>query len=943
MNRINTFVILTISVFLSLFVVYLYVRDQVTREPDEIAAPMTVEAYRVDRYPLPGADIYLNQRFIGRTDGKGFFMTDINLIVGASYTLRIEKERDGYNYGPWETNFKVEAERKKRREKKQEEEAVQFPSLEGDLDVFTEIQRAELGRVSPFETYHFLAILDGSMYYTVHVTGKQDTPMADASVTVNGKLEGRTDENGVFVVGYEGEDVRGENIQVYKEGEHIWQKTIEISPSFNLHVNLNKMLLIDLYAYTESYDVMQGIGGAEVYVNQQLVGRTGQSGYFGYRYEDEQGVDGYLELHILYPPGYSPEEQLLSFFISRDLPRLTHTDFAYPTEVLAPRISVMPPRIADSSNVLLSRRAYDLKRGIEDYLSLGNIFSVVSDTYTAELFKQFKLEISKGGTRWSEIPFLKNTVEGIIFGELEQVGRAFSVRLYGINYEGDVICQLEGRFSLRDLDSLPEIFVEQFKGNFPYEGTISSVQEGIAINLGRRQGIEKDDKFYSFLKYYDDIKRDYSKKRVARFHITEVEERYALGELESISEGYLLEPGSVVKRFSEPVQALRQIPISIIVTSGRSGVQGANIYLDDQWTGQTDEEGRIEIVMTESSSADLLVYKEGYIPEKIGVRVKEGENNIRMQLRQGKTQFTIDSEPRGALLFIDGTFKGNTPFVREPIELPYGFHRIELRLDGYKDYNQYVKFSERRVSFTGSDRIILFEDYYRQAEEAYEDGRYEQALKILQSVPEAHPDFMRSLEFCGYIYLSHFNDYETAIACYSKVLDLQSPVGGPRDSASRDTASQGTASQDSASRDIVPRDIVPRVGVSRVSVISYYNYGQACYNLAEELYYDNSMESQFRFRQAIDAFKVVKAQKGRVQSSGRKSIYQDVLFYLAVSYQKLYYLSSLGEYLEQAYYAWVDYFDYFNNNLLEDSYFANQYRIAESYREEVKRLRSEKE
>ena len=51
MNRINTFVILTISVFLSLFVVYLYVRDQVTREPDEIAAPMTVEAYRVDRYP----------------------------------------------------------------------------------------------------------------------------------------------------------------------------------------------------------------------------------------------------------------------------------------------------------------------------------------------------------------------------------------------------------------------------------------------------------------------------------------------------------------------------------------------------------------------------------------------------------------------------------------------------------------------------------------------------------------------------------------------------------------------------------------------------------------------------------------------------------------------------------------------------------------------------
>jgi hypothetical protein len=913
MNRINTFIIVSISVFLSLFVVYLYVRDQIAPGPDETVAPITVEAYRIDRYPLPDADIYLNQRFIGRTDEKGFFKTDMFLVVGESYTIRVEKDRDGYQYGPWETHFRVEPERKKRREKKQEEEE-QLPSLEGEFDVLTELQRAELGRVSPFEKYHFLAILDGSMYYTIHVTGKKDAPVADASVTVNGKLEGRTDENGIFVVRYEGEDVQGEDIQLYKAGEHIWQKTVEISPSYELYIDLDTMLLIDLYAYTENYDVMQGIGGAEVYLNQVLVGRTGQSGYFGYRYEDEQGVEGYLELRIAYPPGYQPEEQVLSFFITKEQPRLVHTDFSYPTVAIAPRIAVLPPRVSDPSNVLLARRAYELKRGVEDYLSLGGVFSIVSDAYTAELFDRFELKISKGGTRWSDIPFLKNTVDGVIFGEIEPVGRAFSVRLYGIDYEGDIVGQLEGRFSLRDLDSLTEIFAEQFRGNFPFEGTISSVQDGIAINLGERQGVEENDKFYSFLNYYDDIKKDYSKKRVARFSIDRVDEWYAVGKLESISEGYLLEPGSKVKRFSEPVQGLKQIPISIVVTSGHSGLEGANVYLDDQWIGQTDGEGRLEIVMTESSSADVLVYKEGYIPEKIGIKVQEGKNGVRVQLRQGKTQFTIDSEPRGALLFINGTFMGNTPFVREPIELPYGFHRIELRLDGYKDYNKYVKLSERRVSFTGSDRIILFEDYYHQAEVAYEQGNYEQALKILQSVPEAHPDFMRSLEFCGYIYLKHFEDYETSIACYSRALDLHAPGGVPQ--------AQG--------------------GAQRGSVVSYYNYGQACYNRAEELYYDNSVEAQVLYKKAIDALKVVKAQRGRVQGSGRKSIYQDVLFYLAVSYQKLYYLSSLEEYLEQAYYSWIDYMDYFNKELLEDDYFAKQYRIAESYREEVKRLRSEK-
>ena len=142
MNRINTFIVLAISVFLTILVVYLFVNEQAQHEPEVITALLKVEVYRVDRFSLPEADIYLNQRFIGRTDYKGFFLTDINLIVGESYTLRIEKERDGYVYEPWETNFKVAPERKKRREKK-EEPGERLPSLEGEFDVLTELERAE--------------------------------------------------------------------------------------------------------------------------------------------------------------------------------------------------------------------------------------------------------------------------------------------------------------------------------------------------------------------------------------------------------------------------------------------------------------------------------------------------------------------------------------------------------------------------------------------------------------------------------------------------------------------------------------------------------------------------------------------------------------------------------------------------------------------------------
>ena len=903
MNRINTFIVLAISVFLTALVLYLFVKDRVQPEAETVTTPLKVEVYRLDRNPLPAADVYLNQRFIGRTDLRGFFHIDIDLTVGESYTLRIERDREGYVYGPWETSFKVTAVRKKKRERKEEAEE-QMPSLEGEFDVLAEIEKAELGRATLYDKYYFLAILDGYMYYTVKVKGKGGRNVREAAVIVNGNVDGYTDESGQYTVKYDGDDSRRDTVQVFKEGEHIWKKRVDISPSGHIDVDLSGMLLIDLYAYTENYEVVSGIHGAQVFINEQWIGRTGRSGYFGHPYEDEQGVDGELALRIEYPEGFYPQEEERSFIIQDDLQRLTFTGFSYSKQAAAPRIAVIALQISDRRNALLSRRADELKRGLEDYLSIGGIFSTVSGRNTTNLFEQFGLNIGKNGTDWSEIPFLKNEVDGIIFGKLSSAENDFLVELYGIDYTGKIIGQMERRVSLRDFQLIPDFFVEQFKGNFPYEGTIWAIDKKIHLNIGTRHGVEVDDKFYSLLNYYDTIKQDYSKKRVAKLRITEVTGSSSSGELESISEGHLLEPGGKVKRFSEPAQALKQLPITILVTSGRNRITGANIYLDDQWTGQTDDEGSMTVLLAESATADVLIYKEGYIPVKIDIKAQEGEGSFKVNLKRGKTQLTIESEPRGALLFINGELMGNTPVVRSPIELPYGFHRIELKLEGYKDYNQYIKFSERRLSLTGDQRIVLYEDILGQAENAYDDGEISETLNMLRKVDEKHPDYIKAMEFCGYIYLRHFRKYEESIACYTRAIDLKKMR-------------------------------------TETSVASYYNYGQACYNRAEELYYDSSLRAQSYYQLALEIFNVVKERRSRLLSSGRKQIYQDVLFYVAVSHQKLYYLTNLREYLVGAHYSWIDYFDFFDNNLFKDSHYENQYGIAESYREEIKRLRSE--
>ncbi|MCK5569390.1 MAG: hypothetical protein KAJ15_06715, partial [Spirochaetes bacterium] len=85
----------------------------------------------------------------------------------------------------------------------------------------------------------------------------------------------------------------------------------------------------------------------------------------------------------------------------------------------------------------------------------------------------------------------------------------------------------------------------------------------------------------------------------------------------------------------------------------------------------------------------------------------------------------------------------------------------------------------------------------------------------------------------------------------------------------------------------------------------------------------------------------IRVRRNRIPGSKRNIVYQDTLFYLAVSYQKLYYLMQKGEYLSRTRFSWIDYFDFFNEELLKDDYFKKQYSIADSYRKEAERLKGE--
>lgn len=903
MNRINRFVLIFFSFSLSFVVVFVFFMQRREKEPQIITVPFRIEVYRVDRHALPEADIYLDQRFIGRSDERGVFTRDIKLTVGESYSLVIERDREGYMYGPWETRFKMESEKKRRLKKKREENTTGFPTLEGESDILNELERAQLGIATSYEKSHFLAFVEGHMYYTLRVTGKNGSVIRDAAVIINGKEEGKTEKNGLFTVKYSGEDFKKENIQIIKEGEHIWMDEVWVRPDALIDVRLYQLLLVDLAINTEYYDVIRGVKDADVYLNGKYMGMTDEDGLFSFTYKNEDGVDGPLDIVIRNPEGYLPNILNKTFFITQDLPKLSVTSFAYRKNVVFPKIAVMPFTVQESEDYFLKRQAEELRRKIGDFLSSEASFEIAESRTVARLFRQFNIDYWRENTQWKDIPLIKKELDAYIYGTVGQKDSRLSVRLLCVDYYGDTIVEIDQLASQRELQSLSENIVTEIKESFPIEGNIITVQKDVSINIGRMHGVNTENLFYGFTDYYDDSKKAYSKKRVVKLEVIETAQTTAQGSLIDIVEGYLVEPGVKVKRYVKSVVEEEDVDVQITVTSKRKPVSEANVYVDDNWFGQTDSEGQLSVVVKANINIDFLVYKEGYVPGEQSARFSGKTATLEFDLEQGEAQFWVDSDPRGALIFIDGDFKGMTPADDQPIEVPYGFHLLELEITGYKKHRKYLNFSEKKMSLTGKDTVVLFPDFIEQAEDAYERGNVEKALNVLVNIPQDHPDYREAMEFAGFISLKEIKDYSLSIDFYRK--SIEGPEGEIREAK---------------------------------NLFSYYNLAQAYFNEAEAYFHEDPIKAQYNYLQAVENFETVKSRRSRFPEKER----QNILFYLSVCYQKLYYITLSSEYLTRAYYSWNDYFDFFPKDLMKDTEFEQQYYIAKSYREEAERLKGER-
>lgn len=130
----------------------------------------------------------------------------------------------------------------------------------------------------------------------------------------------------------------------------------------------------------------------------------------------------------------------------------------------------------------------------------------------------------------------------------------------------------------------------------------------------------------------------------------------------------------------------------LVVTTKPSG---ANVYLDNNFVGTTP----ISISGIKTGSHVVRLSYQGYAERQrvIIIRPHQYEYISETLLAPVNTgSLYVDSSPRGASIYLDDSYEGETP--RRIDFIPVGIHTLRLSKDGYRDYIQQVRIDANQTT-----------------------------------------------------------------------------------------------------------------------------------------------------------------------------------------------------------------------------------------------------
>lgn len=873
--------------------------------------------------PASQAKVFSDGQELGTTDGNGYFSKRIQKQPGAEVQVSVRKEETGYRIEPWKGSF-----------------VVKLPK-EGTVD-----------------TYPFKVSLKGTKYITIVVLDDEGDAVEDATIRIQKKERGKSNDSGEFVYDYKRVPKRGINLRVSKSGYSTYRGRVKVEPGQTIDVTLSQKgktvavkkeepeeepaepepkpepvakkepapekqvekpvkksapktkkvrASLTVSAMTDFYGIKRAVRNIAVYVNGKRMGKTNKKGVFVYKYRGKPGQEIELKFKA---PGYIPAEveQTVAMSGKKKILQMFYPATPKPIKVgIYGYVNNTPEE--DLSNVLT--KVEDL---ISNNLFVYSSFREVQKQKLRDKMLKIDLDLETATTKGWQKTSLIWTLDMIVAGSVAKTSSGYNIETTVTTSKGDIIfSQINKARDEQSIGKICKVIVKSIVTQFPFEGAVvANEEDGFRINLSKDAYMVRRGNIFNYMAV--DTYRNGNFKgyhEAGKLRVVKTDSSSSWAEVVSLDETQELKPGSKVVRriYLEEEKETAKATVNLFVTGGiapnESKLWGVNVYLNNTWVGTTASNGKVQIPVNLFEDYELLLSRQGYQQLRESLNVDDGGQTKEYNLEVASALLKAESEPSEATVFVDDVELGVTPIV-DGKPVTFGFRKIRLSVGGdYRDWQKIMEFNKPEVELTGENMVVFVKDYLKIGKRAEESRNYDAAIEAYSKTEKGNPDYSDAHHRLAQLYMDEKNDYANAIREFENVLSLPE------------------------NRQIIYKQFA----------VTYTNLGHAYYEKGNSMIREDKINAARNFAKAIEKLNKARQNTRFFPNDQFHEAVHDTYYYRAISYHKLYLVTKKKSVLRDAKQAWREYFDFFPKQLEGKSSFMRNRSAAKKYWKEIKNLR----
>lgn len=549
-------------------------------------------------------------------------------------------------------------------------------------------------------------------------------------------------------------------------------RIISLAHGDKIRVDLIRGQALEVFALQKTYKAIRGLGSVNVKLGAKEIGRTDAFGYFSYNFPVRPTETNTLTLEAA---GQLPARTSQELGISG--PWTVVQSFSSKAVTRA-RLLLLPLNIQNSGSETPDPgtvMSWDriVQDGMRQHLINQPPFVEADWEHIGEILDRYGLSLQQLGRQGWNQPDLLAEFEWALRPILI-LGPSSALEMSLINADGRILAASLLRLTSKpDAKAMRALFAQasrDLSAFLPFEGSLTEAdKEGFRINLSQQGG--------HALKVGETLRIHGLQADVPGAHpgwidigagqITELLEGSARLRVTELKPRTTASVGQIV--------ALNRVAENgdkyVTVTDGadKRALAQTNLYLQDRWIGTTDKQGIARISgITASRRGVLTAVRSGYRLRQDDFQWIDGKDKT-IALQRSSIPIRIETDPSNAIVKINGRMIGRSP-IYQNIDIPGPTAQIEITLnDEYKALNQIVSFDEEGLDWSGTRAVHLEKDLRREARQLIQGGRLNEAINLLEALPQTHPDYLIVQHELGDIYLNQSQDPIKAAAAFHRV------------------------------------------------------------------------------------------------------------------------------------------------------------------------------